>query len=108
MKHLHFYLFLPVMVLMMCQAVSAQTVSATLIDEKTKNPIPYATVQYGENEGVIANDEGLFSFDLGAARQPLDSVYISSMGYEKIGFAFDAITDSVLYIKPKAIKLSGV
>jgi len=95
-------------VLLMSLSVTAQTITATLIDEKTKNPIPYATVQYGENEGVIANDEGLFSFDIGAALQPLDSVYISSMGYEKIGFAFDAITDSVLYIRPKAIKLSGV
>ena len=108
MKYLLLYGIMPALLLLMSQAVSAQTISATLIDEKTKNPIPYATVQYGENEGVIANDEGLFSFDLGAARQPLDSVYISSMGYEKIGFAFDAITDSILYIKPKAIKLSGV
>ena len=108
MKQLHLYRILPALIVMMIQPISAQTISATLIDEKTKNPIPYATVQYGENEGVIANDEGLFSFDLSTARQPLDSVYISSMGYEKIGFAFEAITDSILYIKPKAIKLSGV
>lgn len=108
MKQFLLYRTLPGMVLMMSQAVFSQTISASLIDEKTKKPIPYATVQYGENEGVIANDEGLFSFDLGSTGAPLDSVYISSMGYEKVGFAFDAITDSVLYIKPKAIKLSGV
>ena len=108
MKQILLYRILPLLAMMMYQAVSAQTITATLIDEKTKKPIPYATVQYGENEGVIANDEGLFSFDLNAARQPLDSVYISSMGYEKVGFAFEAITDSVLYIEPKAIKLSGV
>ena len=108
MKQILLYRILPLSVMMLYQVVSAQTITATLIDEKTKKPIPYATIQYGENEGVIANDEGLFSFDLGAARQPLDSVYISSMGYEKIGFAYDAIIDSVLYIKPKAIKLSGV
>ena len=108
MKQFFLYRILPLMVLMSGQAVSAQTISATLIDEKSKKPIPYATVQFGENEGVIANDEGLFSFDIGSVEQPLDSVYISSMGYEKIGFAFDAITDSILYIQPKAIKLSGV
>ena len=103
-----FHRLLPGILLILGQGLSAQTISATLIDEKTKKPIPYATVQYGENEGVIANDEGLFSFDLETTRMPLDSVYISSMGYEKIGFAYDAITDSILYIKPKAIKLSGV
>lgn len=86
----------------------AQTVSAVLIDAKTKKPIPYATVQYGENEGVIANDEGLFSFDMASVREPLDSIYISSMGYENVGLAFDAVSDSILYIQPKAIKLSGV
>ena len=86
----------------------AQTVSAVLIDAKSKKPIPYATVQYGANEGVIANDEGLFSFDMASIQEPLDSIYITSMGYEKVGLPFDSVTDSILYISPKAIKLSGV
>lgn len=108
MKYSILYRIIPAIVMILGHLVSAQTVTATLIDAKSKNPIPYATIQYGENEGVIANDEGLFSFDKGAIRNPLDSVYISSMGYEKVGIAFEAIKDSVLYIKPKAIKLSGV
>lgn len=108
MKYFLLHRVLPAAGMILCQALSAQTVTATLIDEKTKRPIPYATIQYGVNEGVIANDEGLFSFDRSAIRKPLDSVYISSMGYEKVGIAFDAMTDSILYIKPKAIKLSGV
>ena len=96
------------MIFIVSSTTIAQTVTAVLIDAKTKKPIPYATVQYGENEGVIANDEGLFSFDRASVQEPLDSIYISSMGYEKIGLAYDAVTDSILYIEPKAIKLAGV
>ncbi|NND15113.1 MAG: carboxypeptidase-like regulatory domain-containing protein [Eudoraea sp.] len=86
----------------------AQTVTAILVDGKSNKPIPYATVQYGTNEGVIANEEGLFSIDLDKVKMPLDSIYITSMGYEKLGISYDAVIDSIVYIKPKAIKLSEV
>ncbi|MDH3699504.1 MAG: carboxypeptidase-like regulatory domain-containing protein [Flavobacteriaceae bacterium] len=88
--------------------VRAQSNSVVLLDSKSKKPVPYATIQYGINEGVIANEEGVFSFDHDQIKEPLDSIYITSMGYEKFGLPFDASLDSVIYIKPKAIKLSGV
>ncbi|MFD2589029.1 carboxypeptidase-like regulatory domain-containing protein [Croceitalea marina] len=86
----------------------AQTISSKVVDGKTKNPIPYVTIQYGENQGVISNEEGRFSFVLDATTQKLDSIYISSMGYEKLGFTYESLLDSVIYIQPKAIELSGV
>ena len=42
----------------------AQTISSRLVDAKTQKGIPYATVQYGEYNGVITNEEGRFSFVL--------------------------------------------
>ncbi|UII74976.1 carboxypeptidase-like regulatory domain-containing protein [Flagellimonas sp. HMM57] len=87
---------------------SAQTITSKIIDSKTKQPIPYATVQYGENQGVITNEEGRFSFELNESEQRLDSIYVSSMGYAKTGISFEQVLDSVIPITPKAIELSGI
>lgn len=88
--------------------VTAQTVSSRLIDAKTKKGIPYATIEYSENQGVITNEEGRFSFLLDEKQKLLDSIYISSMGYEKTGFTLEQLQDSVIAIKSEAIKLSSV
>ncbi|MEM6895322.1 MAG: carboxypeptidase-like regulatory domain-containing protein [Bacteroidota bacterium] len=89
--------------------LSAQTtISTKLIDAKTQQGIPYATIQYGENSGVITNEEGRFSFTFDANETLLDSVYISSMGYQKTGYTLEQLQDSIIGIRPKAIELSGV
>jgi hypothetical protein len=88
--------------------LEAQTISSKIVDGKTKKPIPYVTIQYGENQGVISNEEGRFSFVIDSTTQKLDSIYISSMGYEKLGFTYENLLDSVIYVQPKAIELSGV
>ncbi|WP_298314576.1 carboxypeptidase-like regulatory domain-containing protein [uncultured Aquimarina sp.] len=89
-------------------SISAQTISSKVVDKKTNEPIPYATIQYAENGGVITNEEGMFSFTLDQRSAKIDSIYISSMGYEKVGIALNSITDNIIYIEPKAIELSGV
>lgn len=64
-------------------SIFSQTVTGKILD--TDNiPIPFATIQIGEDYGVISNDEGNFTI-LVSNFQPADSVYISCMGYEKIG-----------------------
>jgi hypothetical protein len=89
-------------------AVLAQTISSKVVDSKTKEPIPYVTIQYGENQGVISNEEGRFSFVIDSTTQKLDSIYLSSIGYQKLGFSYESLLDSIIYIQPKAIELSGV
>ncbi|MEO1486077.1 MAG: carboxypeptidase-like regulatory domain-containing protein [Bacteroidota bacterium] len=89
--------------------LSAQTtISTKLIDAKTQQGIPYATIQYAENSGVITNEEGRFSFTITADETLLDSIYISSMGYQKTGYTLEQLQDSIVGIRPKAIELSGV
>ncbi len=86
-----------------------QSFTAKVIDAKTEKPIPYATIQYAENSGVITNEEGLFSFSVDANTQTLDSLYVSSMGYERKGYVFEQVAqDSILVMYPKAIALNGV
>ncbi|MGW9687186.1 carboxypeptidase-like regulatory domain-containing protein [Flagellimonas sp. 2504JD1-5] len=88
-------------------SLSAQTITSKLVDAKTQKGIPYATVQYGEHQGVITNEEGRFSFILDATSIQ-DSIYISSMGYQKTGFTLEQLQDSIITITPKAIELTGV
>ncbi|GMN07545.1 hypothetical protein MTsPCn5_29340 [Croceitalea sp. MTPC5] len=85
-----------------------QTITSKVVDAKTKKPIAYATVQFAENQGVITNEEGVFSFAMDATDKKLDSFYISSIGYEKKGFPFEHFSDTTLFIAPKAIELGGV
>ena len=60
----------------------AQEYSARLLDQKTQEPIPYATILIGQNQGIISNDQGYFSFDLDQIKTPKDSIEISSLGYQ--------------------------
>ncbi|MBQ0735853.1 carboxypeptidase-like regulatory domain-containing protein [Aquimarina celericrescens] len=93
----------------LCTAItSAQTITSKVVDKKTNEPIPYATVQVSENQGIITNEEGRFSITLDNISKEIDSIYISSMGYEKIGLAVENVTDSIIYIAPKAIALKSV
>ncbi|WP_222984870.1 carboxypeptidase-like regulatory domain-containing protein [Flagellimonas meishanensis] len=101
-------LLLPFFALLFGPTLVAQTISSRLVDAKTQKGIPYATVQYGEHQGVITNEEGRFSFAVDGRTSLLDSIYISSMGYAKKGFTPEQLQDSVLALQPKAIALSGV
>ncbi|SHG91970.1 hypothetical protein [Flagellimonas flava] len=100
--------FVFAVLLSLSHTLSAQSVSSRLVDAKTQKGIPYATVQYGEHQGVITNEEGRFAFILDAGVPLQDSVYISSMGYQKMGFTLEQLQDSSIAITPKAIELSGV
>jgi len=100
--------FLAIVMLLSVISLSAQTITAKVVDKKTNEPIPYATIQYAENGGVITNEEGIFSFTLNPKTTTLDSIYISSMGYQKVGAAFTSPMDSIIYVAPKALELSSV
>ena len=96
------------LVLLISSSCIAQTVNSKIVNEKTKEGVPYATIQFGEHQGTIANEEGRFSLALDHLDTLQDSIYVSSMGYEKIGIALRRELDSVLYLKPKPIELGGV
>ena len=101
-------LFTSLFTLFLSLQITGQTFSGTLKDPKTGNGIPYATIEYGKNKGVISNEEGTFSFILEENTTLPDSIYISSMGYQKKGFTINQFNDSIIYLSPKAIELSGV
>ena len=59
--------------------VHAQSVSGTLTDSKTREPIPFANIWVpGTTQGTMTNNEGYFSID----SPQKDTLYISSVGYK--------------------------
>jgi hypothetical protein len=97
------YTFLLTSISLQCQSISSR-----IVDIKTNEGIPYATVQFSEDRGIITNEEGRFSINLNSGIKQQDSIYISSMGYKKTAVPFKASLDSVIYIEPKAIELNEV
>ncbi|WP_378185931.1 carboxypeptidase-like regulatory domain-containing protein [Aquimarina sp. W85] len=85
----------------------AQSTVYTVVDQTTKLPIPYATVQTSKNQGVYANDEGRFSISSEEYTKAIDSLYITSMGYEEAKLVLSKITDTIIYLQPKTIALEG-
>ncbi len=88
--------------------VFPQHYAATIVDANTQNPIAYATIQYGRELGTITNEEGAFRFVLDKSTRPLDSVYISCMGYGKTAITFQNLLKDTLRLAPKSMELIGV
>ena len=95
-------------IILTASIMSAQTFSSKILDKKTNEPIPFATVQYGEHSGVITNEEGVFNFTLRKKAKENDSMHLSSMGYEKKSFSLLTQLDSIIYLAPKAFELKSV
>ena len=71
------FIFVFTLFLLQIPQLSAQEISAVILDHQTKQPIPYATVQYAPGKGVITNEEGHFSIN---SQTENDSLVISSLG----------------------------
>lgn len=85
-----------------------QTISSKLLEEGTSQPIPFASILYGKEQGVITNEDGDFQFVIERDTQALDSIYISCMGYIGKGFTPQQLQDSVIYLKSGGFELVGV
>ncbi len=84
----------------------SQSVSGKILDSDN-TPIPFATIQIGDDYGVISNDEGNFNI-LVSNFQPTDSVYISCMGYEKVGFQVQEFQSKEYTLEDQVNELSEV
>ncbi len=83
-------------------------VRSRLVDAKTGEGIPYASIIYGEEKGVISNEEGRFRIVFGPREEVYDSIRIESMGYEQLRIALVDPLDTLITVSPKAIDLQGV
>ncbi len=86
----------------------AQNYTGRVIDAKSGKPVPYATVITGPHSGTITNEEGIFSLEIDKIRHAQDSIYISSMGYEKVGLIATPETETTIALTSKPFELKKV
>ena len=67
----------------MASTIKAQT---KILDQGTKHPVSYATISFGNGQGLFADDDGLFIFTK-KLYPDIDSLYISSLGYKDLALA---------------------
>lgn len=77
-----------------------------ILDSVAKTPVSYATISFGDGRGTFAGAEGEFSFSK-KKYADIDSIYISSIGYQEKGFATDNLPQT-LYLAPETNQLSEV
>ncbi|MBR9756475.1 MAG: carboxypeptidase-like regulatory domain-containing protein [Algicola sp.] len=88
MKKLH--LLLPLL-LLSGLAHKAQTY---ILDTATKEAVPYATVSFGNGQGVFADEDGMFLFTK-KMYTDVDSLFITSLGYKNLNIATTKLADTL-------------
>jgi hypothetical protein len=86
----------------------SQNINAKIVDSLSLKPVPFATIQWSINKGIITNNDGEFNLTIDENIKPKDSVFISSMGYMTMGKTFEQLTDSTIYLSPNTIALNNV
>ncbi len=99
-------IFCFISILIVCN-ISAQSTIVKVLDSVTLSPVPFATVYFSNNKGIIANENGHFELIKKELRN-YDSLFISSMGYKKVSFDLNQFNDSIVFLSPKAIVLNNV
>ena len=54
-----------------------------IVNQETGNPVSYATISFGNGNGLFADDEGKFLFTK-KLYSDIDTLFISALGYEKL------------------------
>jgi hypothetical protein len=65
-----------------------------IIDEETSFPISYATISFGNGNGIFADDEGKFTFTK-KLYNDIDTLYISSLGYRELKVATENLKETL-------------
>lgn len=78
----------------------------SILDSVTKEPVSFATVSFGNGNGIFADDEGVFRFTK-ELYPDIDSLFISALGYEKMVLTTNNLADS-LFVNSKEDQLRTV
>ncbi|WP_400077739.1 hypothetical protein [Winogradskyella sp. R77965] len=78
----------------------------TVRDSISKYPVSYATISFGNGNGLFADDEGQFIFTK-KLYPDIDSLYISALGFKDLNISTENLTNQ-LFLSPQASKLDEV
>jgi len=96
-----------VVLLLLSFNIKAQNFTAEVIDQQTETPVPFATVQWAENSGVITGEEGVFTIEE-VNKKEIDSIHVSSLGYEKRSIALSSFVGDTIRLIPETLELGSV
>ena len=88
-------------------SVHSQSIKVKVIDSQTFDSIPFSTIYFSSSKGIISDKSGVFELVL-KEQISEDSIFVSSMGYEKVAYLLSDFNDSIIYLKPKPIELNNV
>lgn len=78
----------------------------TILDSLNSEPIPYATISFGNGLGNFADEDGQFSFSK-EKYSDVDTLFISAMGYAEKTILTVSLSNRIL-LKPEVSQLSEV
>ncbi|MFS4494152.1 carboxypeptidase-like regulatory domain-containing protein [Maribacter sp. 2308TA10-17] len=104
MKQIFIKYSLQFLMLLFVNLTIAQTIS--IADSLNQEPIPYATVSFGNGLGNFADEEGKFSFSK-EKYSDVDTLFISAMGYAEKAVLTTSLPETIL-LKPEVSQLSEV
>ena len=87
--------------------INAQSLSIQVKDSLTLSPIPFSTVSFSNNKGLISDENGIFQL-ITTELINQDSLYVSSMGYQKASYPLIKFKYSIIYLRPKPVVLNDV
>ena len=100
--------YAPYFLFMLCVLnLQAQSQQIQIVDSLSLEPIPFATVHFSNNKGLITDAIGFFEL-LPEQLEVNDSLFVSSLGYDGLAVGLKQLQDSILYVMPKAIALDNV
>lgn len=89
-------------------SVSAQEITATILDTSTNSPIPYVAVQTAEFKGVISNEEGVFVINKEDVAN--NTIELSCLGYQSLTVSLEELETSnyTILLHPAVNELNTV
>ncbi|WP_299112867.1 hypothetical protein [uncultured Winogradskyella sp.] len=75
-------------------------------DSESKLPVSYASISFGNGNGIVADDEGIFVFTK-KLYPDIDSLFISALGYKDLVLSSEKIKPQ-LFLQPQADELDEV
>lgn len=93
-------------VLLVCFVISTSYSQTKIIDKDTQFPISFATISFGNGNGIFADDDGKFTFTK-KLYHDIDTLYISSLGYKEFKIATTNLDDTII-LEPLSEELQEV
>jgi len=66
----------------------------TILEVNSKQPVSFATISFGNGQGIFADDDGMFVFNK-KLYPDVDSLFISSLGYKDLNISSINIADTL-------------